>query len=64
MNITVSILLLDGDNMTISVDGYQARTFSHVDTNEINEVCEYIKDSILMSMNEVTFKKSLSEVKG
>lgn len=66
VNITVSILLLDGDNMTISVDGYQARIFSHVDTNaKINEVCEYIKDSILMSMNEVTFgKKSLSEVKG
>ncbi|MEE7157310.1 hypothetical protein [Escherichia coli] len=66
VNITVSILLIDGDNMTISVDGYQARTFSHVDTNaKINEVCEYIKDSILMSMNEVTFgKKSLSEVKG
>lgn len=59
VKVGVKILLLDGDNITISVDGYQARTFSHVDTYaKFNEVCEFIKDSILMSMNDVKFGKA------
>ncbi|ECD3769632.1 hypothetical protein E0S08_25895 [Salmonella enterica subsp. enterica serovar Onderstepoort] len=59
VKVGVKIVLLDGDNITISVDGYQARTFSHVDTYaKINEVCEFIKDSILMSMNDVKFGKA------
>ncbi|CAM6963594.1 MULTISPECIES: hypothetical protein [Escherichia] len=66
VKVGVKILLLDGDNITISVDGYQARTFSHVDTYaKFNEICEFIKDSILMSMNEVKFgKASLPKIEG
>ncbi len=66
VKVGIQILLLDGDNITISVDGYQARTFSHVDTDaKINEVCEFIKDSILMSMNDVKFgKASLPKTEG
>ena len=66
VKVAVKIALLDGDNLTVSVDGYQARTFSHVDTDaKINEICEFIKDSILMSMNDVTFgKASLPKIEG
>ncbi|EGE65431.1 hypothetical protein NKK66_RS25745 [Escherichia coli] len=60
MEVGVKIVLLDGDNLTISVNGYGDRTFSHVDTDaKINEVCEFIKDSILMSMNDVNLAKHL-----
>ncbi|EIE3257210.1 hypothetical protein LDH75_004727 [Escherichia coli] len=66
VKVAVKIVLLDGDNITISVDGYQARTFSHVDSYaKFNEVCEFIKDSILMSMNDVKFgKASLPKIEG
>lgn len=66
VKVGVKIVLLDGDNLTISVNGYQDRTFSHVDTDaKINEICEFIKDSILMSMNNVKFgKASLPKVEG
>lgn len=66
VKVSVKIALLDGDNLTVSVNGYQARTFSHVDTDaKINEICEFIKDSILMSMNDVKFgKASLPETEG
>ncbi|ANO77477.1 hypothetical protein CHS42_003106 [Escherichia coli] len=60
VEVGVKIVLLDGDNLTISVNGYGDRTFSHVDTDaKINEVCEFIKDSILMSMNDVNLAKHL-----
>ncbi len=66
VNVGIQILLFDGDKIAISVDGYRAITFLCVDSDtRINEVCEFIKDSILMSMNDVSFgKKSLSAVKG
>ncbi|NUH56534.1 hypothetical protein HUK76_23090 [Citrobacter portucalensis] len=66
VKVGVKIMLLDGDNITVSVDCYQARTFSHVDTDaKLNEICGFIKDSILMSMNDVKFgKASLPETRG
>ncbi|ENY3616507.1 hypothetical protein ACFMH7_004831 [Escherichia coli O8:H49] len=66
VKVGIQIVLLDGDNIAISVDGYRAITFLHVDTDvQINEICEFIKDSILMSMNDVKFgKSSLPETEG
>ncbi len=38
---------------------------SHVDTDaKINEVCEFIEDSILMSMNDVNLAKRLPKIEG
>ncbi|MGC6230564.1 hypothetical protein VU677_07350 [Hafnia paralvei] len=54
--VTVSINVIDGEKIEVVVTGSRIEAFTPVDSDEkINEVCEFIKDNIIMSMNDVSF---------
>lgn len=60
--VSVSVNSADNGEIEIIVRGYENKTFSAVDSDEkINNICEFIKDSILMSMNDVSFGGKSSE---
>lgn len=61
-NVRVGINVIDAEKIEVIVRGYRIEAFAPVDTDEkINEVCEFIKDSILMSMNGVSFGAGASK---
>lgn len=52
----VSINIIDDEVFEIAVTGYKAEVFTPVNSDEkIKEICEFIKDSVLMSINDVAF---------
>lgn len=54
--VNISINVIDGEKIAVSVAGVKSETFSPVDTDEkLNEVCEFIKDNVILSMNNVSF---------
>lgn len=59
--VQVSINVTDG-KLEVGISGYRVERFSPVDSDaKINEICEFIKDSILMSMSDFSLGNGVAK---